>query len=105
MYIHLYALAYVCAFDAAQTVVMSSLEILYSLSLSLLLKVLSLKVLLCSVCLICVEQQHFWGLGRLIIEVSREALPTKNTTNTKGRTSMSSAGFEPTIPRIRRPQT
>ena len=102
MYVYVHVCVCVC--DAAQTVVMS-LKILYFLSLSLLLIVLSLKVLLCSVSLICVEQQHSWGLGRFIIEVSREALPTQNVTNTKGRTSMPSAGFEPTIPRIRRPQT
>lgn len=85
MYVYLYV--YVCLCDVAQTAVTSSLKNFYSLSLSLLIIVFSFKVLLCSVLFICVEQQHSWGLGRLIFDVSREALPTQHITNTKGRTS------------------
>jgi polysaccharide pyruvyl transferase WcaK-like protein len=66
---HVYVHVYMCVCDALQTVVMSSLTILYFLSLSLLIIVLSLKALLCSVSFICVEQQHSRGLGRLIIKV------------------------------------
>jgi len=101
VFMYIYVYVYMCVCDAAQTVVMSSLKILYFLFLSLLIIVLSLKALLCCVSFICVEQEHSWVLGCLIIEVSRVALPKQHITNTKRRTSISS----PTIPRIRLPQT
>jgi hypothetical protein len=71
-------------------------------------------------------QQTKWGLGRLIVEVSRSNTDTRRyppgfsdreitslteaatyATHNKhtGRTFMPSAVFEPAIPEIRRPQT
>ena len=74
----------------------------------------------------CLAQQPNSGLGRHIVEVSRwhrhththgraplnegsarrrgRSLPTQNTAN-RGRTSVPSAGFESTIPEIKRSQT